>query len=225
MNENSPEQTTHAHEATANDRLKESFNSWFWGSVAAAAVVHFLFLFLWPALEAEDYGSLASEMEAIELPPEVEIPPPPEDIPRPAIPVIGDVELEDITIAETTIDALDIDDLPPPPSGQTDISAQPVFTPYDVKPEFDRARMQRLLEREWPQTLKDAGIGGQAVLHVFVTANGNVGNTKIMDSSGYPELDRAAEKVLRQTKFTPALSRDTKVPVWIQLPVTFRLEG
>jgi periplasmic protein TonB len=211
----------------ANARLKESFNSWFWGSVAAAAVLHFLALFIWPSMQADDYTIMAAELEAIELPPEVEIPPPPEDIPRPAVPVIGDIDIDDdITIAETTIDATAIDDLPPPPSGQGNIGDQPAFTPYTVSPELrNRAEFSRLLQRRYPSTLRDAGIGGTVLLHVFIDTNGRVQNTRVMESSGYPQLDSAAEEVMQQARFSPAMNREEVVPVWVQLPVTFRTDG
>ena len=35
---------------TANDRFKAKFNDWFWGSMAAAAVIHGLMFALWPSM-------------------------------------------------------------------------------------------------------------------------------------------------------------------------------
>ena len=89
--------------ATANDRLKTAFSSWFWGSMIAATVLHFSAFAFWPELTAEDISYEAEELEAIELPPEIEIPPPPRAISRPATPVIATADIEeDITIAPTT---------------------------------------------------------------------------------------------------------------------------
>ena len=69
---------------TANDRFKKSFESWFWGSMITATVFHFMLFQLWPTRTAEDVSLVAEALEVIELPPEIEIPPPPEAISRPA---------------------------------------------------------------------------------------------------------------------------------------------
>src|SRR5690606_1150313 len=119
--------------STANDRFKSGFGNWFWGSVFAAALVHFLLFAFWPEMSTADVSFSTDELEAIELPPEVDIPPPPEQIARPATPVVGDATIdEDITIAETTFEDNPIDNLPPPPtaSASEDISAAPRFTPF-----------------------------------------------------------------------------------------------
>ena len=74
---------------TANERLKQSFSSWFWGSMIAATLMHGGTFAFWPALTAEDISFEAEEIAAIELPPEIEIPPPPQAISRPATPVMA----------------------------------------------------------------------------------------------------------------------------------------
>ena len=213
-------------EPSANDRLKESFSSWFWGSILAAAVLHFLLMAFWPDMEAADVSYTATELEQVQVMNEFEIPPPPEQIARPAVPVLStDVNIsEDITIGEVTFDENPVSDLPPPPTGQgVDVSDQPTFTPYEVKPELrNRSEFGRLLERRYPAMLKDAGIGGTVVLWVFINEQGAVQNTRVTQSSGYEQLDQVAQEVMKEAQFTPALNRDQRVPVWIQLPVTFQ---
>lgn len=210
---------------TANDRFKEGFGNWFWGSLAAAVVIHFMMFAFWPDLTAADVGFSTEELEAIELPPEVEIPPPPEQIARPATPVISDVEVdEDITIAPTTFEDNPIDNLPPPPTqGGSDLSSAPTFTPYEVAPELkNRSEVQRALERHYPPLLRDAGIGGQPIVWFFIDENGRVQRTQLNKSSGHDALDQAALKVADIMEFSPALNRDKKVQVWVSLPITFR---
>jgi TonB family protein len=212
---------------TANDRLKEGFGNWFWGGIAAAAVLHFAIMAFWPNMEAADVSISSEEIEQIDVVQEFEIPPPPENIVRPAIPVMSmDVTLsEDITIGDVTFDENPVSELPPPPSGQgVDLSEQPAFTPREVEPELrNRTEFGRALERAYPAMLKDAGIGGRVLLWVFVKEDGSVGNVRVYESSGQPQLDAAAEKVMRETaKFSPALNREQKVPVWVALPVTFQ---
>lgn len=226
MNEHSMDEQTTVPEdnATANDRFKRSFSAWFWGSMIAATAVHFAVFAFWPELEAEDVSFTADEMEAIDIPAEIEIPPPPEAIARPATPVVTDVAMEeDITIAVTTFEDNPVENLPPPPSEvETDISAAPTFTPWTVQPGLKNEReVQRALEREYPPLLRDAGIGGTVKVHFFITEEGVVQDTRIDVSSGHSALDEAALRVADVFQFTPALNRDKKVPVWISLPITF----
>lgn len=214
-------------EPTANDRLKEGFGNWFWGGIAAAAIMHFLVMAFWPSMQAADVSIRSEEIQQIDVVQEFEIPPPPEQIIRPAVPVMSmDVNIsEDITIGDVTFEENPVSDLPPPPTGRgVDLSEQPAFTPREVEPELrNRTEFGRALERAYPPMLKDAGIGGRVLLWVFVTESGSVGNIKIQESSGYEQLDQAAERVMRETaKFSPALNREQRVPVWIALPVTFQ---
>ena len=143
-----------------------------------ATVAHFAVFAFWPEMTAEDVSVNSDELEAIELPPEIEIPPPPEAIARPATPVIAAADIdEDITIAPTTFEDNPVEDLPPPPEEvtTTDISAAPTFTPYTVRPDIkNRAEVARALEREYPPLLRDAGIGGTVQVWFFIDEQGAV---------------------------------------------------
>jgi TonB family protein len=98
----------------------------------------------------------------------------------------------------------------------------PGFTPYDVTPELvDRMAVAQALVRRYPPVLREAGIGGTAVLWVFIDAEGAVGNTRVAQSSGHDLLDEAARAVMSELTFTPARNRGEPVAVWIQLPITF----
>jgi protein TonB len=212
---------------TANDRFKKGWDNWFWTSMIAAIVVHFAVFQFWPDMQAEDFAVSSEDMEAIELPPDVEIPPPPEAIARPATPVIAEAEIsEDITIAPTTFEDNPVSDLPPPPenSGEGDISDQPTFTPYTVAPDLkNRSDVGRALEREYPPLLRDAGIGGTAKVWFFIDEEGRVQDTRLQETSGHAQLDEAALAVANIMRFTPALNRDKKVPVWVAFPITFQV--
>ena len=212
---------------TANDRFKRSFGSWFWGSMIAATVMHFMLFEFWPTGVADDVSFTSEELEMIELPPEIEIPPPPEAISRPATPVMATTDIDDdITIAPTTFADNPIEDLPPPPlnDGVTDLAANPVFTPMTVRPELrNRDEVLAALMREYPSILRDAGVGGQVVVWFFISETGQVLDRRVSQSSGHQQLDDAALKVADIYRFTPALNRDQTVQVWIQLPITFQV--
>jgi periplasmic protein TonB len=211
---------------TANDQFKRGFGDWFWYSIAAAAVFHLVLFAFWPDMTAADYTGSSEELAAIDLPPEIEIPPPPEQISRPATPVVSSADIDDdITIAPTTFDANPIENLPPPPTataGSEDISRAPTFTPMTVRPELQNsAEVQRVLVRNYPPMLRDAGIGGTPVVWFFIDENGRVLRTQLSKSSGYPALDEAAINVAQQMRFSPALNRDKKVQVWVEIPIVF----
>jgi protein TonB len=211
---------------TENDRFKRSFSSWFWGSMIAATVVHFMLFQFWPTLTAEDVSFTVEELETIELPPEIEIPPPPEQISRPATPVMAAADIdEDITIAPTTFEENPVEDLPPPPTeAVVDLAAAPVFTPMTVRPEIrNRNAVMTAMERAYPPILRDAGIGGQVVVWFFISEEGQVLDKRVSQSSGHTQLDNAALEVADVYRFTPALNRDQKVKVWIQIPITFQV--
>jgi protein TonB len=211
---------------TANERLKQSFSSWFWGSMIAATLMHGGTFAFWPELTAEDFSFESEEIAAIELPPEIEIPPPPQQISRPATPVMASADIdEDITIAPTTFEENPVEDLPPPPEeAATDISSAPTFTPFTVAPSIlNRQEVVRAMEREYPPLLRDAGIGGTVRVFFFIDEAGTVQDTRIDSSSGHQALDDAALAVADVYRFSAALNRDKKVPVWVSFPITFQV--
>ena len=212
-------------ESTANDRFKMASGALFWGSLILATAFHAGVFSLWPELTAQDFTFDAREMEAIELPPEVEIPPEPKAISRPAQPILASAEIDtDITMGLTTLDAYEPEDLPPPVDRTEthQISSAPTFTPMTVRPGVkNKAEVLQALEREYPSLLRDAGIGGTVLVWFFIDETGTVQRTRIHTSSGHRSLDDSALKVAGVIRFTPALNRDKRVPVWISLPITF----
>jgi TonB family protein len=98
----------------------------------------------------------------------------------------------------------------------------PSFTPYTVAPNLtNRSEVIAALEAEYPPELRDAGVGGTSTVWFFIDAQGSVTDTRIHESSGSPELDRAAIRVARTMRFSPALNRDEPTPVWVAFPITF----
>lgn len=218
----------HSSGLNAHERLKSSFWTYVSAGITVSAVAHFLVLANVRVAITDDYAIHGTgELEQVELmPPEIEIPPPPQAISRPAVPVIAtrlDIP-EDITIAEIVFSDIPVES-PPPPPRQQDVttSDSPTFTPFEVRPRLlNGTELQRLLLARYPQMLKNAGIGGETLLWIYIDANGQVMNTEVVATSGYQELDEVAQEVMRDgAKFSPALNRDIRVPVWIQMPVAF----
>jgi periplasmic protein TonB len=100
----------------------------------------------------------------------------------------------------------------------------PSFTPMTIRPRLTNTdEVQRALVREYPPILRDAGIGGTVEVWLYIDQNGKVENVKVNKGSGYAQLDDAALKVGATMEFTPAYNRDLKVPVWVSIPITFRI--
>lgn len=213
---------THVDE-TANDRFKRRASTWLSAGISVAVLVHFAIFALFPRLDATPPAMAAETLAAVDLPPEVEIPPPPERIARPATPRVASVELEeDITIAPTTFEANPADRLGPPPAVGSTADDRPEFIPYDVAPKLrNRPEVLTLLERRYPRSLKDAGIGGTVLLWLYVDERGRVQETRVAETSGYAALDRAAQEVATEMEFTPAQNRDRVTPVWLSQPIDF----
>lgn len=210
---------------TANGRFKETSASVFWTSMIAATALHFAVIAFWPNLQAAEMSFSMDDIVTIELPPEIEIPPAPEAITRPANPVVSpDVVSTDVSIPPTIFDDTRRDPLPPPPSSSAALLDEtPPFIPREVEPSIrNRQDIVRALEREYPATLRDAGVPGRVVMYVFVTEEGALGEVRIAESSGFEQFDQAALRVSASFEFNPALNQGQPIAVWALVPVTFR---
>lgn len=220
------EKSGSGHE-TANDRFKRGFNSWFWIALIIATVLHAGMFAASPDFGTEDVSFGAEELESVDIPDEIDIPPPPEAVSRPATPVIAEASMEeDLTIAPTTFEDNPVDDLPPPPGDDDEeLSEAPTFTPMTVRPQLTNNReVQEALQRHYPPLLRDAGIGGKVNVWFFIDEEGRVQNTQINTTSGYDAFDQAALRVADMMEFTPAYNRDQRVPVWVSFDITFEVQ-
>jgi len=209
---------------TANDEFKRTSSVWTQVGLLAAVMFHFGLFVLVRPFEAADLSGSVDELEAVTLPPEVRIPPPPEQIARPATPRVAQVDVaEDVTIAPTTFETNPVENLPPPPSGGSPAD-RPSFIPYDTPPSMrNRGEIQALLQRYYPRNLKDAGIGGRVELWLYVDEQGAVEKSEVKTSSGNGLLDEAAQRVASEMQFTPAKNRDKVTAVWVSQWVTFEV--
>jgi periplasmic protein TonB len=108
------------------------------------------------------------------------------------------------------------------PAAREELMRRPTFTPMTVRPELQNAReIQTLLIRAYPPELRDAGIGGTPLVWFFIDETGTVQRTQLSKSSGHAALDEAAQTVAQLMKFSPAVNRDTKTAVWVEIPIVF----
>jgi len=100
----------------------------------------------------------------------------------------------------------------------------PSFTPFTVAPVLrNRTEVGRALEREYPQLLRDAGVGGQCEVWIRIGEDGTVQDVQVNNSSGHAALDQAAIRVGQTMQFSAAMNRDKQVPVWVSIPITFQV--
>ena len=212
--------------ATANRQLHGDYGRLFKIFTGVAVAVHVLLIIFFVAPRGAGFEARAEEIEVIDIPPEIKIPPPPEEIARPATPVISEEPIEeDITIAETEI----VEDQPvpegPPPMPETgEVGNTFTFTPYTVKPKCKTNCTADDILRHIPPLLQKSGVQCDLAVGLRIDTSGNVTATQILKPSGNPGCDTAAEKWATTTKWTTAYNRDQPVVVWISQPVSIKTQ-
>jgi len=79
------------------------------------------------------------------------------------------------------------------------------------------------VQREYPSNLRDQGVTGLVRLRLLVGTDGVPVEVAILDSSGIPELDRAATRVASVLRFEPATDVEGRpLRVWASYPIAFR---
>jgi len=76
----------------------------------------------------------------------------------------------------------------------------------------------------YPGACRRRGQEGTVVLSVEVGIDGKPGRIRVVDTSGFPRLDRAAEDALKRAVFRPARQDAVSVESTKQVAFTFRLE-
>lgn len=206
--------------STANSRLHNAYSRYFKAFAIAATVIHGIMIFFFVAPRGAGFEARAEEMEVIDIPPEIKIPPPPEEIARPATPVISEEPIEeDITIAETDIvEDQEVPEAPPPPSD--DVGNTFTFTPYTVKPKCKTNCTAKDILRHVPPLLQKSGVQCSLAVGLRIDTGGKVTATQILKSSGNQGCDSATEKWAKTTQWSTAYNRDQPVVVWISQPVS-----
>ncbi len=77
----------------------------------------------------------------------------------------------------------------------------------------------------YPDIAQEAGIEGQVLVQCFIDKTGRVKETIVLKGIPNTGLDEAAVDALRKTRFRPAKQRETKVGVWITIPINFKLQN
>jgi protein TonB len=149
-------------------------------------------------------------------PPKVE-PPPPKPKPEPKQEFIPPAPKPEVAIPELKPE-------PPPP--------KPVAPPVTVPPpptptEYVQVRQPTYAVRTepiYPTEARRRHQQGVVGLELFINESGALDKVEVVKSSGYPLLDAAAIRAMRQSQFVPAMSGQKKIRSRAEATVTFRLE-
>ncbi len=99
----------------------------------------------------------------------------------------------------------------------------PAFIPFDEPPAPVVGYKSIQENLVYPELARKAGVEGRVMLWVKIGEDGNVLATKIMKSLGPNGCDEAAMEAIKKTKWNPAEKDGTPIPVWVAVPVDFRL--
>jgi len=77
---------------------------------------------------------------------------------------------------------------------------------------------------EYPSIARRRGQEGVVLLEAFIDITGRVSQLRILDSSGYPVLDKAALRAVRYWHFTPGTINGKQQQMRVKVPVRFQLK-
>lgn len=160
-------------------------------------------------------------------PPETPPPPPPPEMKAPPPPFIPPVEVQvqqpppvQNTIAvssQAKPQSTDLQRTPPAPPAQPAKASGPSKTPAVVN--FDTCA-----KPEYPKSSLRNEETGTSTITFLIGADGSVKDSKITKSSGFRDLDKAAQGALGKCRFKPATENGQPVETWQPVAYDWRLD-
>lgn len=202
---------------TANDEFKAGYNRYLRrGAYIALLIILLLFIFS-PKYIPQPYRLRTSTFEVVDMPDAVELPPPPEDVPKPQAPIEAapDDEVgEEIDVAESLFENFESVPLPSDMGGG---DSGDVFVASQEKP-----KMIKFVPPDYPEMARASQLEGTVLVKVLVGPDGNVMQAVVLQSV-HPMLDAAAREAALKCKFEPGKQRNIPVKAWMAIPFRFRL--
>lgn len=203
--------------ATANDRFKAQYNKYMQRAAVAAVVLTILFFLFSPKYKPNPYKLYEKPMEVVTIDEAVDIPPPPQDIPKPPVNIeaaLDDDVDEDVEVADTLLDSEDV--------------MEGMFGDYDEAggTEFEVSQEKPVLTQfispDYPEMARASQLEGTVVVKVQVGPDGSVLQAVVL-TPVHPLLDKEAVKAAKRCKFQPGRQRGIAVKAWMAIPFAFRL--
>jgi len=200
---------------TANAEFKAKYPKYLQIGLLFALLIHAVAFAFWPEYVPGVYKLREEKIEVVDIPPEIEIPPPPEEIARPEVAVeveASDEASEDETIAPTFLDAENLPPAPPPPPPEPEM-----FFAFDTYPVVTKS-----VTPVYPELARKAEVEGTVMVMATIDESGNVMSAWIANTSA-EVLNKSALDAAYKFKFTPAKQRDIAVKATISIPFRFSL--
>lgn len=207
---------TYKHTPSANDLFKAGYSRYLRWALVGAVTFTILFFLFSPKYKINPYKLREKQMEVVEMQETVDIPPPPQAIPKPPVNIEAaqDDEVdEDVEIADTLLDMEDVmadmfnyDD----GSGDT----------FEVSQE--KPTLKSYSSPEYPEMARASQLEGTVVVKVQVGTDGSVIQAVVIQPV-HPILDREAVKAAQRCKFNPGKQRGIAVKAWMAIPFAFSL--
>lgn len=200
---------------SANTEFKAKYTKYLEIGFLFAILIHAVAFAFWPEYVPSVYKLREERIEVVDIPPEIEIPPPPEEIARPEVAVeveASDEASEEETIAPTFLDAENLPPAPPPPPPEPEM-----FFAFDTYPVVIESAKPK-----YPELARKAEVEGAVVVMVTIDEMGRVMNVWIAESSA-EVLNESAIAAAYKFRFTPAKQRDVAVKATISIPFRFSL--
>ena len=157
--------------------------------------------------------NLSSSASAHRPPKPKVVEPPPADVVTPLPPAPGERALREPK-EDARIEAAEARNESPDARS----SAAPRQALIDAPP-----RLRRRIRPDYPNGARRRGEQGEVLVELDVNADGGVDSVRVVRSSGFAELDRAAVQAARTARFEPARSGESSVASTVRLPLSFRL--
>jgi len=206
-----------AEKLSANEALKRSYGKYMDIGIAVAVFVHIVAFAVAPEYKPSPYQLRESgKIQAVDVPDEIVVPPPPKEIERPELPQeaeISDDVSEDETIAPTGFDPFEPPVIPQAPKAST------VFVAFDSPPEPIRR-----VEPVYPEQALMAGMEGHVKVEVVIDEIGRVIEARVVKTDATDALNEAARQAALKWLFKPARQRDVPVKCRIVIPFTFKAD-
>lgn len=205
--------------AVENAKFKKGYTRYLRNSLWGAIAIHFLLFYFTPQFEFKPYVLREEYFEAIDLPEQFDIPPPPQEVAQPAIPMEaaeGEEVDDEAEIAPTSFDR--IEDVPPPPPPPSEQARE--FYAFDEPPV-----LVRYVSPKYPDLARQAGIEGTVLIRVLVGEDGKVINASIIQSDVTPAMEKAGLEAAKKFLFKPAKQRTVPVKAHMAVPIRFKLHG
>lgn len=87
----------------------------------------------------------------------------------------------------------------------------------------DELIIVRMVRPEYPEEVRARGVEGKVAVLALIDTLGGVADAEVMAASGEPQLDRAAEKAVRQCRFRPYQEKGATREVYAVFRFAFRI--